>query len=218
MEEEDKQTQEEIIEEPDPWYKGPIKYIILVFLLLIIILWVPSYYVKLDPSPSRIPSISEVLLSNVVLENKTIKIEKQGDYAAMINPSDPVIKQTADKISTIACDGDKICQSKAIYYFVRDNIEYVADPLGFEYVEEPKEVLVTNAGDCESGAILMASMLEAIGIRTELVFIPSHAFVRAKIDGVSKRYNIGDWVYLEERMRVASSRAESYRRIAWELR
>src|SRR3989344_488270 len=196
MEEEDKQTQEEIIEEPDPWYKGPIKYIILVFLLLIIILWVPSYYVKLDPSPSRIPSISEVLLSNVVLENKTIKIEKQGDYAAMINPSDPVIKQTADKISTIACDGDKICQSKAIYYFVRDNIEYV---------EEPKEVLVTNAGDCESGAILMASMLEAIGIRTELVFIPSHAFVRAKIDGVSKRYNIGDWVYLEERMRVASS-------------
>jgi len=90
-----------------------------------------------------------------------------------------------------------VCHAKAIYYFVRDNIEYVADPLGFEYVEEPKEALYMGSSDCEGGAILMASLLGAVGIEYELVFIPRHVFLKIKLDEALKRYKIGEWVYLD---------------------
>ena len=43
--------------EPELWYKGPIKWILAVFLVLILVLMiVPRYAVKLDPEPRNIPS------------------------------------------------------------------------------------------------------------------------------------------------------------------
>lgn len=188
----------EIEQEPEPWYKGPIKIILSLFLILIIVFWyIPNYAVKLDPHPSRIPSIVEVLPNNIQLENKTVQINNRDDYLKLINPSDPIIKQTADKIAAISCEGKRICQAKAVYYFVRDNFDYISDPVNREYVEDPKEVLVKGGADCESGTILLANLLESIGIVTEMVFIPQHAFLRIKLPEASKRYKIDDWVYLD---------------------
>lgn len=193
------ETKEEIIEEEqEPWYKGPIKYIMMVFLLLLIVLWYfPRESVKLDPEPSRIPSIEEVLPADFKLSNESVKINSQNDFYKFIKPNDPTIKQIANKIATISCDGNQVCQSKAIYYFVRDNIEYVADPLGFEYVEDPKEVLYSGGGDCESGTLLLASLLGAIGLDYELFFIPNHVFLRIRLSKALKRYKIDDFVYLD---------------------
>ena len=54
--------EEPLEEEQEPWYKGPIRYIIMVFLLLLIVLWYfPKVSIKLDPYPGRIPTIEEVL-------------------------------------------------------------------------------------------------------------------------------------------------------------
>lgn len=185
-------------EQPEPWYKGPIKYIIMLFLLLIIVLWIfPAYSVKLNPEPKYIPSIKEVLPPNLILANKTTTIEKKEDFLALIKPDDPVIKQIANKIAAISCDGNKICQSKAIYYFVRDNFEYVSDPVKNEYIETPLESLFTGAMDCDGYAILLTTLQESIGINTQLVFIPSHVFVRINLPEASKRYKKGDWIYLD---------------------
>ncbi len=187
---------EEEVEEPEPWYKGPLKYIIMLFLLLLIILWYfPKESIKLDPEPTKIPTIEEVLPLNFQLENETIKTKN--DLHSYIKPNDPIIKQIANKIATISCDGNQVCQAKAIYYFVRDNIEYVADPLGTEYFENPKEVLATKAADCESGTILLASLLGAIGIDYELVHIPYHVFLKIKLNKALKRHKINDWIYLD---------------------
>lgn len=194
---EEKQTEEDI-EEKEPWYKGPIKYIIMLFLLLLIVLWYfPKESIKLDPKPKRIPTIEEVLPPNFKLDNKTITIKTKDSLYSYINPNDPIVKQIANKIATISCDGNQICQAKAIYYFVRDNIEYVADPLGFEYVEDPKEVLYTEAADCESGAILTASLIGAIGVDYELVFIPNHVFLKIRLNNALKRYKIDGYIYLD---------------------
>src|SRR3989338_5907346 len=174
---EEKQT-EENIEEKEPWYKGPIKYIIMVFLLLLIVLWYfPTESIKLDPEPSRIPAIEEVLPQNFQLDNQTITIKNKNDFYSYIKPNDPFIKQIASKIAAISCNGNKICQAKAVYYFVRDNIEYVADPVLFEYVEDPKETLSTGSADCDGHAVLLATLEESIGINSELVFIPNHVLV-----------------------------------------
>ncbi|MEA2036854.1 MAG: transglutaminase-like domain-containing protein [Nanoarchaeota archaeon] len=190
--------EEDILEEKELWYRGPIRIILMIFLLLLLVLWYfPKESIKLDPHPENIPTIEEVLPSNFQLEDITIEINNKDDFYKYIRPYDPTIKQIADKIATISCDGNQVCQAKAIYYFVRNNIEYVPDPLRYEYVEDPKETLSTKAADCESGTILLASLLGAIGVDYELVFIPAHAFLRIKLNNALKKYQIGGWVYLD---------------------
>ena len=48
-----------------------------------------------------------------------------------------------------------------------------------------------------SEAIILASLLGAIGIDYELIFIPSHVFLRIRLNEALKRYKIGNWVYLD---------------------
>ncbi len=183
----------EQIEEKEPWYKGPIKLILATFLILIVILWIiPIYAVRIDPEPKNIPTLAEILPANIQLENNISQ-----EYTELVNPTDPIIKQVADNIAAKSCESSKICQAKAVYYFTRDNINYVSDPIGEEYLEDPKEVLLTSAADCESGAILLASMMESIGIDAQLVFIPGHAFVRIKLDKARAKYKIDDHIYLD---------------------
>ena len=192
-------TEPEIFEEEKPsWYKGPLKLIISLFIILLIILMaVPYYSVKLDPEPKYIPKINEVLLDELSINlNNSIKLDIS-QLGLLVNPKDPIIKRTSDKTVSLSCAQGKICQAKAIYYFVRDNIQYVSDPLGSEYLEDPKEVLYTGAADCESGSILLSSMLESIGIDTQLVLITGHAYLRAKIPDALSKYKIDDWVYLD---------------------
>ena len=169
-----------------------------VLALLIILMIVPHYSVKIDPEPSNIPNVDEILSQDVSLNNQSYELNSSFDYRNLVNPLDPVIKQTADKIVGISCDGNKICHAKAIYYFVRDNIDYVSDPIASEYLEESREVLVTQAADCESGTMLLASLLESIGIDAQMVFIPRHAFLRIKISEARAKYKQPDgWIYLD---------------------
>lgn len=188
------------IEEKEPWYRRPVRYIIMLFLLLITTMWVFSYYaVKIDPSPKRIPSIEEVFVQNFeinISSNRNI-INKE-DYRKLIKPHDPVVKQTADKIVSISCQGSKICHAKAIFYFVRDNFQYVSDPNAFEYVKDARESLVTRNGDCEDGSLLAINLLEAVGIKTRLVFIPRHVYVEIWLPEAVNRYKQKDgWISLD---------------------
>lgn len=193
----DKEELEIIEEEQEPWYRGPIKYIIAVFLLLIILTWSYSIYGgALNPEPKRIPSKGEVM-PTYVLENKTTIITNTNDYYKLVNPSDPLIKQAADRIAAISCDGNKICQAKAMYYFVRDNYEYVADPVSSEYVMDPKEFLTIGVGDCEDGAIALYNLVEAIGVQTDFVFVPNHALIRIMLPDASSMYKIDGYIYLD---------------------
>lgn len=184
----------------DPWYKGPIKYIIMIFLILLLVMWFfPAYSVKIDPEPSKIVSLSELPLEDIQLnETQKYNLKNKNDLTAFINSNDPKIKQIATRIAAISCDGSKICHAKALYYFVRDNIKYVSDPVNFEYVEDPKEVLVNGGGDCESGTILLASLMQADGISSQIVLIPNHAFLRIKLDNALRRYKAEDgYIYLD---------------------
>lgn len=199
IKEEPQENKEEIPEEePEPWYRGPIRIVLSLFLLLLMVMWTFSYYGgKIDPEPLKIPSKAEVLPPNIILENNIISITTRNDFYKAIKPEDPVIKQTADRIASIACDGNRICQAKAIYYFIRDNYDYISDPVNTEYIEDPKEFLKIGGGDCESGTIALASLLGSIGIKTELVFIPGHALLRINLPEASKRYKINNYVYLD---------------------
>ena len=190
------ETIEELPEEPEPWYKGPIKYIIAIFLILLLVVWyIAIYGAKIDPEPKRIPTIEEVVPANIIIENQS---ETKDDFLAYLTPNDPVIKQTADRIAAIGCDSSKVCQAKAMSYFVRDNFNYVSDPLAYEYIKTAKESLATKGGDCDDASVLLANLLGAIGIRTRFVFIPSHVYVQAYLPDAIKSYKAEDnWVNLD---------------------
>lgn len=68
-------------------------------------------------------------------------------------------------------------QAKAICEWVRDNIGYVSDPQGSEYIQLPEETLNNGGGDCDDQAVLLASLLMCIGFQCALIFIPKHVYV-----------------------------------------
>jgi transglutaminase-like putative cysteine protease len=195
MEEHSLQHDHELEEHP-PWWKGPVKLIITIFLLLIITMWVFSYYaVKLDPEPKNIPTIDDVVPKNLEPDPDSITNNINN---IQLTPNDPEIKLIADKIASSSCDGSKVCQAKAIFYFVRDNFDYVSDPNAFEYIKSAKQSLVSGGGDCDDASVLLANLLESIGIKTRFILIPKHVYVQASIPEATKRHKAeDDWVNLD---------------------
>lgn len=200
MEEEDIRKEAEEISKEIKYEKKDVKKIkpmwwilAAVLALLIITMIIPYYGVHLDPEPKNIPSIDEVFPVNISLSENASQ-----NYQDLVNPLDPVIKQTASQVASLSCNENKICQAKAIYYFVRDNIDYVSDPIAKEYLEEPREVLKTQAADCDGHAILLATLEESIGVDSQLVFIPGHVFVRIRLPDARNKYKQPDgWIYLD---------------------
>lgn len=175
--------------------RGPLIYVAGVFLALIIILMVIPYYsVRLDPEPVKIPTIDEVVRLTDINETPRDSISLD-----MVDGADPLIKETADKIASISCEsGKRVCQAKAMFYFVRDNFDYVSDPNSVEFVKTAKESLIVQGGDCEDASILLANLLDAIGIRTRFVFIPGHVFMQANMpEALNKYKDKENWVNLD---------------------
>ena len=188
------------------YISGPIKIIISLFILILLILWlIPYYAIKDNPSPEYIPEIKEIYQQiDFNKYNNTLPlINSFEEYALYVDSRNKIVKNVADKISSLACDYSEnyiICQSKTIFNFVRDKFNYVQDPNSFEYVKSPIESLNNLGGDCDDASVLLASLLGSIGIRTRLVFVPNHVYVEAYLPEASFRYKAykkQDWVALD---------------------
>jgi len=196
------------LEEPEEkgeeksWLR-PLKYILAIAIILIIIIMaIPYYAVKLDPEPKNIPTIDEIILPNLEAENRT-DVTAKNDFYRLVNGNDQEIKIMADKIVSYGCDSSRICQAKAIYYFVRNNLIYISDP-PYEYVKGPKETLLTKGGDCDDHAVLLANLMEAIGIETEFVFTENHVYNRIYLPESLNKYKIKGtgWVNLDATCKI----------------
>jgi len=105
--------------------------------------------------------------------------------AKIINSVDP----NATSLRELAIDlvrkfeaGD-FKQARKIFEFVRDEIQYVYDPMGLEEIQSPETTLKLRAGDCEDQAILLGSLLSAIGFESAIIFadtdsdgVPDHVY------------------------------------------
>lgn len=184
----------EPIDEDEKKWLTPIKIIVAIFLVLLLVVMIfPKFSVKLDPEPKMIPTVEQVVPKEIEITKEALQPASYEDFRTLIQPNDPIIKQTADKIASIACDGSKICNAKAIYYFVRDNFDYVSDPTAYEYVKSARESLSIGVGDCDDSSVLLSNLLEAVGIETRFVFIPKHVFVQLRINDY-KQYK---WLSLD---------------------
>jgi transglutaminase-like putative cysteine protease len=138
----------------------------------------------MDPNPTSVPSLSSVVPLDIsVNENASRQITLN-----MVDGEE--VKTVADKIAVKSCanGAGKVCYAKAMFYFVRDNFYYVSDPNAYEYVKTAKMSLVSGSGDCDDASVLIASLLDAVGIRTRFVFVPNHVYVQAYLPEALNRY------------------------------
>lgn len=177
--------------------RGPLIYIIAIFLVFLIVMMIFPYYgIPMDPRPTHIPSVDEVMIP-ANISSETTNLETREDFQNFVVPESPMVKTVANRIVSQACEGERVCHAKAVYYFVRDNFDYIRDPVNFEYVEMPNDFILSGGGDCESGTLLMANFMEAVGIDSQLVFIPGHALLRIRLHEALSKYKRDGWVYLD---------------------
>jgi Transglutaminase-like superfamily len=181
--------------------RNPFAYLIVLVLILIIIMMVVPYYgVKLDPAPKDIPSMSEAMpyhVEELAQEMPGIKAGIRSDFNSLLFPAHQSVRNMAARIATSSCQQSDVCYAKAVFYFVRDNLKYVADPPD-DYLESPFDTLVSGGADCDGMAILLANLELAVGIPTRFAFIPGHSYVQVKIDDAPKKYKESDgWISLD---------------------
>ena len=164
--------------------------------LLMILIIVPYYSISNNPSPKHIPALAELSVPIPSLAEKSPVVTK-ADYLSLVDPSNPDLKRIADTIASRSCLAGRVCHAKAMFLFVRDNIRYISDPPG-EYVETPLETLSSGGADCDGTAVLLANLLEAVGIHTRFVFTSHHVYVEAKLpQAISRDKGPDDWVPLD---------------------
>lgn len=167
---------------------GPAKVIIGLFLTLLMILFiVPIYSVRLDPEPQPMP-IPVIVIGNIpeplprIQDVTTLEVSQ-------------TVRLTSLKL-TAGCKDSQVCNAKALFYYVRDNIRYISDP-PYEYIQQPEETLI-GAGDCEDKAILLLMLMKSIGIRSRIVIIPGHAYTQIYMPESSARYHDKEgWINLD---------------------
>ncbi|UCD20544.1 MAG: transglutaminase domain-containing protein [archaeon] len=194
----------EINQEPEQEERRPrinfLTVIVALIIIIALIAWMfPIYRIKVDPQPERIPTIDELNLN--IPSTQGLNSTDRG-FIELLNPADSFIKTTANRIVNIGCSKvtkqEKVCHAKVLFYFVRDNINYVNDPVAREYLASPAETLYGESGDCDDYSILLANLLQAVGIQTRYVFVPGHVFVQARIPDALKNYKTElDWVSLD---------------------
>lgn len=119
------------------------------------------------------------------MENLTIPIQYQAPSIQYIKISDgdlgiaQTIKAINDLVNKYSVDWeiislarnithevearDKLGDADALFYWVKQNIKYVNDPIEAELLQNPKVTLQEKAGDCDDLVILLGSFNKAIG-------------------------------------------------------
>lgn len=153
-----------------------------------------GYFYLMHPEPVNIPTLEEVQKFIPSDLNEPFSSHRPNEVKIVINDSRDHIKQVANFIAAKSCKkADIVCQSKALFYFVRDNIQYVPDDSFHDSLESPLTVLKTGGADCEDMAVLLIALQKAVGNGVQLVFISGHAYAQVSIP----KYKSEKWLNME---------------------
>lgn len=99
----------------------------------------------------------------------------------LVEPAEPEIRGKAAQVARAYPGAYNIYQVCALFDMVKEKVEYVSDPRGNDIWEPANVTLKIGAGDCEDQAILLSSMLEAVGGTTRVYLTNTHAFAAVYI-------------------------------------
>lgn len=128
----------------------------------------------------------------------------------LVEPAEPSVRSKAAEVARSYPGAYNIYQVCALFDMVKEKIEYVSDPRCNDIWEPANVTLKIRAGDCEDQAILLSSMLEAVGGTTRIYLTNNHAFTavyigngtdatEATVKGVRAYYGDVDVNYLTDK-------------------
>ncbi|MDI9394904.1 MAG: transglutaminase family protein [Euryarchaeota archaeon] len=126
----------------------------------------------------------------------------------LVEPTDPEVRAKAAETARAYPGAYNIYQVCALFDMVKEEIKYVSDPRENDIWEPANLTLRIGAGDCEDQAILLSSMLEAVGATTRVYITDKHAFAavylgnedasKAAVKGIRAYYGDVDVNYLTD--------------------
>ncbi|MBN2086894.1 transglutaminase family protein [Candidatus Peregrinibacteria bacterium] len=179
----------------EPKKRNPF-YVLVAFVLALALLFLSmqGYFYLMHPEPVNIPKIEEVQTFLPSDLSEPFGSHRSNEVKIVIENTRDSIKQVANFIASKSCKkADRVCQSKALFYFVRDEVKYVPDDQFHDQLSNPLVTLKTGGADCEDMAVLLLALEKAIGNETQLVFIPGHAYAQIRIP----EYKGDRWINLE---------------------
>jgi len=116
-------------------------------------------------------------------------------YMDKVVSRDAELEKVANHLVRRRCtQGDKACEAFHITRFVAREIRYQPDGRGQgDYIRPWRQTYDSRSGDCEDQAILLASLLEAVGSKTLMFFTKDHVH-----PGVCLTEKVTDARYLED--------------------
>ena len=108
------------------------------------------------------------------------RIDKlKNKYCSKIEYLNPDVRNTAVSVAKEHPGKWNAGQLTNIFYWIRENIGYVNDPLGEEYIAKASETINSKGGDCEDQSILMVSMIHSVGGTAKILVSEDcqHAYV-----------------------------------------
>ncbi len=135
-----------------------------------------------------------------ILDRNSMTWDDDRKAASFVTPRDPTVlifsKNTAGLIRDLGENPLNLNFRIAIGVFEALRIygmNYVIDPqssyieasqdsLFLDYLQFPSQSLTYRAGDCDDLSILMAALLESVGIETAFITIPGHIFMAFSLD------------------------------------
>jgi len=114
----------------------------------------------------KIMQMSSDALAKLKGKERQVFLERAGGsikkMLSLVRKASPEVRELAVKLGKKFPAGD-FKQARSIYYFVRDEIQYISDPLGIEEIQTSETTLRLGSGDCDDKAVLLISLLRAIG-------------------------------------------------------
>lgn len=101
-----------------------------------------------------------------------------------------IVRGTAARVVHLQPAKSDTHEANAIFEFVRDHIRYTRDPVYFESIATPEQVLALGYGDCDDKSTLLAAMFESVGYPTRFVVAgykdsntPEHVYLQVVLHG-----------------------------------
>jgi len=120
-------------------------------------------------------------------EELSVRVHSRDRIVASMDSSNPIVRNAAARVAAGEQGTFSVEQVAAVWSHVRGQWRYVNDPQGSEYFAHASETIDNDfVGDCDDFAIVVASMITAIGGRTRLVMMNGpeggHAYPEVCLD------------------------------------
>lgn len=106
---------------------------------------------------------------------KWLSVPRSGAYEVCAETQSPaIIRVLVEAWPPRNITNDPVFKALAIAMWSAENLHYVSDPMGLDYVAPPEETLRTLSGDCDDFAVLLASMYLSVGLRAAVALIDTN--------------------------------------------